>query len=120
MVALFYFLLYRPHKKEQTRRKDMINRLQKGTHVMTIGGIYGDVTSIGEKTIRMKIAEHVEIEVAKAAIAKKALPNCNITFIAGADMKTALSGFLSILNDENPQSIGGTLPDDAFYYGAEA
>ena len=68
MVALFYFLLYRPHKKEQTRRKDMINRLQKGTHVMTIGGIYGDVTSIGEKTIRMKIAEHVEIEVAKAAI----------------------------------------------------
>jgi NitT/TauT family transport system substrate-binding protein len=58
--------------------------------------------------------------VPAAPIAEKALPNCNITFIAGADMKTALSGFLGILNDENPQSIGGALPDDAFYYGAEA
>lgn len=53
-----------------------------------------------------------------AAVAEKALPNCNITFIAGTEMKTALGGFLKILFDQNPQSIGGTLPDDAFYYGA--
>lgn len=56
--------------------------------------------------------------VPSAAVAEKALPNCNITFIAGTEMKTALGGFLKILFDQNPQSIGGTLPDDAFYYGA--
>jgi NitT/TauT family transport system substrate-binding protein len=55
--------------------------------------------------------------VPSAAIAEKALPNCNITFLAGADMKTALSGFLQILFDENAQSVGGTLPADDFYYG---
>lgn len=56
--------------------------------------------------------------VPAAPIAEKALPGCNITFISGADMKTALSGFLKILSDLNPQAIGGKLPDDAFYYGA--
>ena len=76
MVALFYFLLYRPHKKQETIRKDMINRLKKGTHVMTIGGIYGDVVSIDKKTVRIKIAENVEVEVANAAISGDfALPN---------------------------------------------
>lgn len=56
--------------------------------------------------------------VPAAPIAEKALPGCNITFISGTEMKTALSGFLKILSDINPQAIGGALPDDAFYYGA--
>lgn len=56
--------------------------------------------------------------VPKAAIAKRALPNCNIVFINGSDMKTDLSAFLSVLYDANPKSVGGTLPGDDFYYGA--
>ena len=52
----------------------------------------------------------------KAAVAKKAIPNCNITYIDGAAMKTSLSGFLKVLFDANPASIGGAMPDDAFYY----
>jgi NitT/TauT family transport system substrate-binding protein len=55
--------------------------------------------------------------VPSAAVAEKALPNCNITYLAGADMKTALGGFLKILFELNPQSIGGTMPADDFYYG---
>lgn len=54
--------------------------------------------------------------VAKAAIAKKALPYCNIKFISGDEMKAALSGYLEVLFEQNPASVGGTLPDDAFYY----
>lgn len=54
--------------------------------------------------------------VAKAAVAKKALPYCNIKFISGEEMKTALSGYLQVLYDQNPASVGGKLPDDAFYY----
>ena len=49
---------------------------------------------------------------------KKALPECNITFISGADMKAKVSGYLKVLYDQNPEAVGGTLPDDAFYYGA--
>lgn len=55
-------------------------------------------------------------EIVPAAVAKKALPFCNITFVEGAEMKEKLSGYLSILMEQNPKSIGGALPDDAFYY----
>lgn len=56
--------------------------------------------------------------VPKEPIAKKALPACNITFISGADMKAKVGGYLQVLYDQNPEAVGGTLPDDAFYYGA--
>ncbi|MEG2074540.1 MAG: ABC transporter substrate-binding protein, partial [Angelakisella sp.] len=51
-----------------------------------------------------------------AAVAKKAIPKCNIVFLAGEDMKQAASGFLKVLFDANPQSVGGKLPDEEFYY----
>jgi NitT/TauT family transport system substrate-binding protein len=54
--------------------------------------------------------------VPKAAIAAKAIPYCNITCITGEEMKTALSGYLQVLEEQNPQSIGGVLPGDDFYY----
>lgn len=53
-------------------------------------------------------------------LAKAALPNCNIAFIAGAEMKAVLSGYLQTLFDANPQSVGGEMPDDNFYYVASA
>lgn len=54
--------------------------------------------------------------VAKAAIAKKAIPNCNLCFIKGSEMKTKLSGYLKVLFDADKTSVGGTLPADGFYY----
>lgn len=54
--------------------------------------------------------------IEKAPIAKKALPYCNITYIDGEEMKTALSGYLDVLFKQDPQSVGGKLPDDRFYY----
>ena len=57
--------------------------------------------------------------VPKAAVAKKALPNCNIVLLTGADMKTPLQGMLNVLFEAEPKSVGGKLPDDAFYYNAK-
>lgn len=54
--------------------------------------------------------------IAAKAIAEKALPRCNLTFLSGADMKPAIEGYYQVLFDANPKSIGGKLPDDAFYY----
>ena len=56
--------------------------------------------------------------VPKAAIAKRALPNCNIVFVTGEEMQTDLSAFLGVLFDANPKSVGGKLPGEDFYYGA--
>ncbi len=47
--------------------------------------------------------------------AKAALPYCNIAFITGMDMKDALSGYLGVLCDQDPSSVGGELPPDEFY-----
>lgn len=52
-------------------------------------------------------------------VAKKALPECNIVYIDGAEMKEKLSGYLEVLKQENPQSVGRALPADEFYYDAE-
>lgn len=53
--------------------------------------------------------------VAKAQLAQKAIPACNIVMITGEEMKTKVSGYLSALYDQNPAAVGGELPDDAFY-----
>lgn len=52
----------------------------------------------------------------KAAIAKKALPNCNICCITGDEMKNDVKAMLNVLFEANKQSVGGKLPDDEFYY----
>lgn len=53
--------------------------------------------------------------VAKEGIAQKAISFCNITCISGEEMRRSLSGYLEVLFEQNPQSVGGKLPDDAFY-----
>lgn len=55
--------------------------------------------------------------VADQATAIAAIPACNIVFISGADMRTALEGYLQVLYDADPSSVGGAMPSDAFYYG---
>ena len=54
--------------------------------------------------------------VPKEPVALKALPYCNLKFIKGEEMQDKVSGYLEVLFDADPTSVGGTLPDDAFYY----
>ena len=54
---------------------------------------------------------------ANAAVATKAIPNCNVTYLDGREMKTAMEKFLEIMYSVAPASIGGALPADDFYYG---
>lgn len=51
MVAIFYFLMYRPQKKAEKAAADMRNSLQVGDEVSTIGGIIGEIVSIKEDTV---------------------------------------------------------------------
>ena len=54
--------------------------------------------------------------IPKAPLAKQAIPQCGLTFVAGADMKAQLNGYLSVMFEANPKSVGGKLPADDFYY----
>ena len=56
--------------------------------------------------------------VGKEPIARRAIPNCNITLVTGEAMKASVSAMLQVLFDANPKSIGGAMPNDAFYYTA--
>ena len=57
--------------------------------------------------------------VAKAPIAQKAIPYCNLVCITGSGMKDMLSGYLQTLFDQNPKAVGGAMPADEFYYTGE-
>ena len=56
---------------------------------------------------------------ANAAIAARAIPQCNLTYITGNEMKDILQEFYQIMFQADPKSIGGAMPYDSFYYGAE-
>lgn len=57
-----------------------------------------------------------DYDIVPEAVAKKALPACNIVCITGDEMKEKLSGYLGVLKDQNPEAVGGELPGDDFYY----
>ena len=54
--------------------------------------------------------------VAKAAIAKAALPACNIVLVTGEEMKADVAGYAQVLYDADPAAVGGTMPDEGFYW----
>ena len=68
MVLIFYFLLYRPQKKAQEARSKMLDSLKVGNRVITIGGIYGTIVSLTDEIVTVKIANNVEVEMARNAI----------------------------------------------------
>lgn len=55
-------------------------------------------------------------DIVAAPVAEKAIPYCNIVCMTGTDMADALEGYLQTLYDADPASVGGAMPDDAFYY----
>lgn len=59
-----------------------------------------------------------DYDIVPAEVALKAIPECNIVCVTGANMKERLSGYLAVLADQNVEAVGGSLPGDDFYYGA--
>lgn len=55
-------------------------------------------------------------DIVTAEVAQQALPECNIVFLERSAMKEQLSGYLEVLKEQNPESVGGEVPGDDFYY----
>ena len=66
---IFYVLIFLPMKKKQKKLDAMIAALKSGDKVITNAGIYGVVAGVKERTLLLKVADQVKIEVAKNAIA---------------------------------------------------
>lgn len=70
--------------------------------------------------VNTKVDEAAELvgkyDIVPAAVAKKAIPECHIVCIYGNQMFDKLSGYLQVLYDTDPKSVGGKLPDRTFYY----
>lgn len=77
---------------------------------------YKDSVTFVNENVEEAAAIVEEFDIVKAAVAKKAIPYCNITFIEGDEMKEKIAGYLNILFEQAPNSVGGTLPADDFYY----
>ncbi|MBP2628219.1 MAG: preprotein translocase, YajC subunit [Firmicutes bacterium] len=68
MGVVFYFLLYRPQKKQQQQRAEMLNNLKKGDRVITAGGMYGTITSLDAKKVTLKVAEKIEMDFLRTSV----------------------------------------------------
>jgi preprotein translocase subunit YajC len=69
VLGIFYFIILLPMKRKQQKVQRFLDGLKVGDRVITTGGIYGQVTRLGETSIQLQIADKIRIEVAKAAVA---------------------------------------------------
>ena len=93
------------------KNPDMVSGFVKDC-LLGVDNVNRDPAAAAELIVNMGI-------VAKAPIAEKAIPYCNLVCITGGEMKTLLSGYLKTLYDQNPKAVGEKMPADEFYYTGE-
>lgn len=71
IVAIFYFLIIRPQRKRQKSQRELMEGLKRGDKVITVGGIYGQIESVDEETVVIKVESGSTLRVARAGIAGK-------------------------------------------------
>jgi len=69
--AMYWFVI-RPQQQQQKKRLEMLKQMRKGDKVVTSGGLHAWVVAIKEDTVRVKLAERVEVELEKGAIVRLA------------------------------------------------
>jgi preprotein translocase subunit YajC len=68
-VLILYFFLLRPQKKQQVERQKMLDSIQKGDRIQTVGGLLGVVTAVDQKEVTLRIAPEVRVKIARSAVA---------------------------------------------------
>lgn len=96
-------------RKEYLEQQEKAVEIFLNDHEESVKSINGNV----ERGASLAVAAGI---VTKEAIAIKAIPECNITCLTGEEMKQALSGYLEVLYEQNPEAVGGSVPGEDFYY----
>jgi preprotein translocase subunit YajC len=68
VLGIFYFIILLPMRRKQQKTQQFLDGLKVGDRVITTGGIYGQVTRLGDESIQLQVADKLRIEIAKAAI----------------------------------------------------
>jgi len=68
IFVIMYFLLFRPQMKRQKEQARVISTLKTGDHVVTASGIHGMISNVKERTVIVKVADNVKIEMEKSAV----------------------------------------------------
>lgn len=68
IFLIFWFLVFRPERKKQERHEEFLGALKVGDRVVTAGGIFGEVTAVDEKTVKLRINRDNRIEVLREQI----------------------------------------------------
>ncbi len=69
IIAIFYFMILRPQQKRQKERQKLLDSVQKGDKVVTMGGMHGTVIGVEEKTLLVQIADNVKVKFDRSAVA---------------------------------------------------
>jgi preprotein translocase subunit YajC len=69
LLVVFYFLLIRPQQKQRKEQQKLIEALKTGDKVVTSSGIHGMISNVKDRTVLLKVADNVKIEIDKAAVA---------------------------------------------------
>ena len=68
IIVIFYFMILRPQQKRQKDRQKLMDSLEKGDKVVTIGGVHGTVIGLEDKTVLVQIADNVKVKYERSAI----------------------------------------------------
>ena len=68
IIVIFYFMILRPQQKKAKERTKLLESLQKGDKVITVGGVHGTVVGLDEKTVIVQIADDVKVKHERTAI----------------------------------------------------
>lgn len=74
MVAIFYFLLIRPQQRRARQQRELVNSLQIGDEVITIGGMFGTIRRMDEDEVTLEVSPGTTIRMVKSAVARKFVP----------------------------------------------
>ena len=69
LLALMWFMLIRPQRRRQQEAQRLLQSLVVGKEIVTAGGLYGTVTAVDDHEVRVRIADGVEVRIAKRAVA---------------------------------------------------
>ena len=68
MFVVLYFVMIRPQMKKQKEHRTMIDALAKGDEIVTVGGILGKVSKLGDNYVTLEIAANVEVQIQRSAV----------------------------------------------------
>lgn len=69
MIAIFYFLVFRPMQRQQAKQKDMVKSLQNGQTVVTSGGLVGTIIAVNDDTLILRVKpDNLKLQVSRSAV----------------------------------------------------